>query len=925
MYLINRSKKIIPLLAFTIAVAGCSGQKSDEEYLTLAKASIAQGEANAAIINLKNLLSANAQNVEGRFLLGKSYLNLGLWISAEKELERVYKKGYDTALVIPLLAKAYYHLGDLAGLEALLIQLDSFSEETQAILKTFTAIAYIKEESIEQGIIYLYDVVEVDYDSKYTELSKAWKQGMDNNISQAIATVDSILINSPEFAEAIEYKAYLFFKEQEMAQAAEYFGKYIVLHPQAHELRMMYAMALVYSEKYKAAEQQVDLLLVGLPNNPKLNEMKAQTRFALNDYEQAKRYAEIALRGNNSSVLAKVIAGVSAFQLNQLEVAYSQLNSVSNDLSYQHPAKKLLNALKFQLGYEQDVFAELSNVSNDQVDLETLGISASELFRLGKVAEANALLAKAAETAPDNADVLYQQGALKFFSGDNSAAGYFEKALEKNPELESAMSMLLLERLKVNDFEKALEIANNIAKDNPELSLSYKGIIYVRKNELDNAKKAFEQVLTINENNTGAYFKLGQVYELEKNFEAAIKQYQKSLNLNINLPLVVSALLRIGQDVEHRDSVRSYFEQFVKTNNSEFLSHIYLTAFYIVKGELDTAESIVSQGLVRLPNNIQLLMLKGKVQANNKHYDDAIESFNKVLKLNAFSPETLIAKSNVLELKGSFSDAIEVQKKGVALMPNSPVHKLQLAQLYIKNNDLKNASEILTELQLSDKPNIHIERLIGKVAFLNNDFSKAHHILAEVVKTINSEEVIFQLSTSLQQLNRSVEALAVIERYKKSGKAHNTLDLELKYAELLEKEQPNKALQVYMKILDKSDRHYSMLNNAAMLFLKQGNHQQAINYAREALAAVPDNSSVQNTLGLTLLAVGQNKEAERHLQQASTANQHNANYKVHLAQALFANGKADKAKSSMLNMNSKELNDFTLPRYQALTKILGIN
>ncbi|GAA5135572.1 XrtA/PEP-CTERM system TPR-repeat protein PrsT [Thalassotalea piscium] len=924
MYLIKKGKKVIPLLVAAALAVGCSGQKTDEEYISLAKTSLAQGEVNAAIINLKNLLSANAQSAEGRFLLGKSYLTLGLWISAGKELELAYKSGYDPTAVIPLLAKAYYHLGDIAGLEELVAQLDLLPEETQTILKTFVAITYIKEQDLEQGIIYLYDVVEVDYDSKYTELSKAWKLGMDKEIAQAISVIDNILAEFPNFAEAIEYKAYLHFKAQDMALSAEYFGRYIAIHPQAHELRMMYAIALVYSEQYEKAEEQADMLLRPMPKNPKLNQIKAQTRFALNDYEQAKQFAEVAIRSDNKLVLSKVIAGISAYQLKQLEVAYSHLNSVSSQLSYQHPAKKLLNALKFQLGYEDDVLAEMLNMPSENVDVELLGASANELFKLGKVEAANSLLEKAAGTAPENADILYQQGLLKMFSDDDSAALFFEKALEKNPELETAMSMLLLERLKAGDYNKAFEIADNVAQKNPELALTFKGLIYARKGELDNAKAEFEKALVINKNNAGVYFKLGQVYELEKDTGSALIQYQKALNANLNYSLVVSSLLNIGRNNEYKENVQAYFEQLVDENSAEPIVYTYLAAFYIVRNELDVANSVLNNGLESVPNNFQLLMLKGKVLANSKHYDEAIANFNKALEQNAFSPTTLVAKANVLTLKGNYAEAIEAQKSAIELIPNSTEYKVGLADLYIKNRELPAASKILNNIQLAGKGNVFVERLLGKVAFLSNDFTKAHTILKNVAKTINTEDVIFELATSLQQLQRSADALNTIERYKSEVQAITSLDLLLKHAELLEKDKPEQALDIYTFILTKSDRHFAMLNNAAMVNLQLGNNKQAHELAKEAFGKAASNNAIVNTYGLTLLAVNDNKNAEKYLKQAFEANDKSANYKVHYAQALLANSKMSEAKTLMLDINRQELNAFTLPRYDALVKALGL-
>ena len=914
----------MPAILLAFIVTGCSGKKSEEEYLSLAKSSIAAGEVKAAIINLKNALSVNGESSEGRLLLGQSYLSLGLWISAEKELTLAYHDGYQPELAVPAMAKVYYHLGDTKGIEELLAQLDLLPENTRTILKTFAAITYIKEQDLEQGLIYLYDVVDANITSEYTQLSQAWKYGMDGKTSEAIAVIDNVLISKPKFAEAIEYKAYLHFKAQEMALAADSFGQYIEIHPQAHELRMMFALSLVYSEQYQQAEQQVDLLLKGMPKNPKLNQLKAQTRFANKDYEQAKQYAEVASRGSENLVLAKVIAGISAYQLNQKEVAYSHLNSVNNRLSAKHPAKKLLNALKFELGYENDVFTELLNTTTEGVDVDTLSFSANELFKLGKVEEANSLLTKASEKEPKNADVLYQQGLLKLFDQDSSATTFFEKALEKNPELESAMSMLILERLKENKFEKAFEIANSVAEENPELAFIYKGVINVRQGNYDKAKNEFKQALSLNNNNAGTYFKLGQVFELEENLESAVMQYQQALKANVKFPLAASALLKISKVSAHKQNVQYIFETIVKENKNSVVSYSYLALFHAVQQDLASAELVLDEGLKQLPNNTKLLMLKGKVQANNQDYDSALASFDNALKQNAFNANYFIAKANVFSLQKRFNEAIEVQKSAIELMPNVSSYKVGLARLHIKNNELPEASKILRSLKQAGKSDIAVERLMGKVAFLNNNYTQAYSLLSNVAQTVKAADVMFELASSLQQLKRSAEALAIIDRFEEDKESAMSLDLLLKHAELLETNNPEKALAIYNNILDKTNRHFAMLNNIAMIHLQQGDTKQALKFAKESYSKAKDHSAIQNTYGLTLLAVGDINNSVIYLEKAYKANPKNVNYAVHYAQALLANNQKKEAEALIKAVDVQLLNKYSMQEYNVLIKAFGL-
>lgn len=920
MYLIKKKMKILHLLVIFSVLSGCFGGKTDEEYLSLAEASIDKGEFKTAIINLKNVLAVNGQNANARFLLGKSYLNQGHWVSAEKELELAQKYNYELSQVIPLLAKAYYHLGDIKGLEKLVAESDTLTPETQTLLKTFTAMTLIIEESVDQGLNYLEEVIERDYDSKYTQLSLAWKHGINNELPQAIQIVDNILKVEENFAEAIEYKAFLHFKQQDMATSAEYFEKYVLLHPQAHEVRMMYALALVYSEEYIEAEKHVDLLLKGMPDSAKLNEIKAQTRFAQNDYKKAKQYAESAARRNSTLVLAKVIAGVSAYHLKQFEAAYSHLNAVKSRLSYQHPARKLFNTLRFQLGYEDELFNELSNTDNENIDVDTLSLSASALFKAGKADEANALLAKAAEKAPGNANISYQQGMIKFYDKEEGADLFFKKAIESNPELEPAITMLLLEQLKNENYKEALDLAAKVEKTNPELGLTYKGVIHAKKGELTLAKSAYNSALKLNENNDGVNFKLGQVYELENDTESAMLYYQNALKANIRFPLAVSALLKIGMNDNHKNDIKEFFEKLKVDNHSEQMAHIYLASFYTVQNNAEMALLILNDALSAMPNNYNLLMFKAKIQANSKDYDAALITLDELLKSFPYSVEVIFARSKVLEIKGDISEAIKGQQAALKLLPNSTDAKINLVQLYIKMQNLQSASNVLNELALSGNKNITIKRLKGKVAFLRKDYTKAAGILNEVFEVLKASDIALELATSLQNINRNEHALGVIETYKQSATSGVSLDILLKQAELFGVDSPNKALDIYNEILDKTNRHFSMLNNVAMIYVEMNEPQKAIEYAKEAYEKADDHMIVLDTYGLALLATKDSVNAEKYLKEAFLKNQSDDNFKVHYAQALAVNNKTEKSQGLLLTVNKQNLTSFTLNMFEKLVK-----
>ena len=82
---------------------GC-GQQSPEKLMASAKGYLAKGDRNAAVIQLKNLLSKTPDDGEARLLLGEALIEDEDYVSAEKELGRALdlKQPHKEGDVVPV-------------------------------------------------------------------------------------------------------------------------------------------------------------------------------------------------------------------------------------------------------------------------------------------------------------------------------------------------------------------------------------------------------------------------------------------------------------------------------------------------------------------------------------------------------------------------------------------------------------------------------------------------------------------------------------------------------------------------------------------------------------------------------------------------------------------------------------------------------
>ena len=99
----------VSVLAASIALAGCVGENTEDVF---AKAKAYQAEKNhkASVVAFKKVVAKSPDNVEARELLAHSYIALGRYREAEKELQFILKKTQDDPQVLSVMSQVKFEL-----------------------------------------------------------------------------------------------------------------------------------------------------------------------------------------------------------------------------------------------------------------------------------------------------------------------------------------------------------------------------------------------------------------------------------------------------------------------------------------------------------------------------------------------------------------------------------------------------------------------------------------------------------------------------------------------------------------------------------------------------------------------------------------------------------------------------------------------
>jgi putative PEP-CTERM system TPR-repeat lipoprotein len=910
-------KNIALAISVVIILGACTPKKTAEDYIVSAQKNLQQNELNTAIIALKNAIKLSPTNTNARFLLGQAYAKQGLWLAAEKELVKALNDNINDGTLLPLLAEVYYHLNDSQGIESLLEEYQGNNDVVLQSLRYFLAASLVLENQITAAKEQFTQLTKLPDASLYKDLSYVWLNALSKDFSTALAEINRLLVAYPKLDLLHELHAKTLFAANKMADAATAFEYYLQLRPQDHQNRLIYALALTGSKQWLAAEQQADLLYKLTPNNILVNQIKAQTRFADNDFTKAKEFAERALQGKNDLLMARVIAGISAYQLKQAELAYTHLEAIKDQLPFSHPARRLLTVIRFQLGYSDENFNELASAPLQAIDSKILAVSARELFKIGQVEKATTLIKKASQVEPDNAQLLYQQGVLKLLENNDASTELFKAALAKDPNFDAANIALIMQLISSQQYNEALKKIAELKDNKPTLAYTLQGKLYLHQKHFAKAQAAFEQVVKTDKQNLVAFFNLGKIAEQQGKRAQAVSYYQKILAINSQHIPAMSALLQLSLQPEVAAKIKVYFEEQLSAKPKEAIASFMLAKFYLAQKDITKAKAVITEGLVYSPKAYSLLLLLAKIEADLNNYEAALAYLNEIS--NNFGDNALLYeyKAKVYLQKKNITKAIQSLKQAIKLAPNRLDYQLSVIKLYIKQGEISVAKQLL--IPLADKLPTHNDILVlqGRIALLEHDYSKAVALLTKVNQPHN-EDIILLLAEALQKAGTTDKALALINNYDQSlkvTKVNLPIKLRLKQAELYSEISPEKAISLYKTLLQQTNNYYVFNNNLAWLYLQQNQPDKALKSASLAFEAAPQNDAVKDTYALALIAAGQTAKAEILLKELITLAPKNLSYKVHYAQALMANNKKTDVDAVLANINVEQLSQDARKRY----------
>lgn len=339
-----------------------------------------------------------------------------------------------------------------------------------------------------------------------------------------------------EWGIAVSLEAHLL-KKNAPQQGLDVLHAYLSKYPDASEIRLQYARALLEQKQYKLSRDEFRRLAEEAPDNPEMAFAIALISLQMGDLQGAETQLKQALsKGKKEQDTVQYYLGqLSEAKKNDDEALehYREVRGGEHQFSAQIRIIYLLN--------KRGQFAEarrqlhLTTAIDNQQRVQLVLIEAQILRGANQYAEAYQLLQQNLEKLPNHPDLLYETGMAADMNGEHEV---FEKLMRKLIQIKpdhahayNALGYSLLERQeRIPEAMELVEKALQLAPDDPAIMDSM-GWGYYRSGKLDESVKLLRRAFAVNPDPEIAAH-LGEVLWQRGDKAEARRIWQDSLKAN---------------------------------------------------------------------------------------------------------------------------------------------------------------------------------------------------------------------------------------------------------------------------------------------------------------------------------------------------------------------------------------------------------
>ena len=893
-------------LLLTLFLSSCGLGMNNEVRLQRAQEAFDNGEYRAAIIDSKNVLLDEPENIAARLLLGRASLEVGDGVSAEKELRRAVDLGADYGVVVADLSRALLAQGKF---EEVIAEIDPELSATPAgrlsVMQSRgeALVALGKPEAAREVFT---EILAVDPSDIPAQLGIVQSYVAERNYLQARDMLDQVVAAAPDHIQSWLAAGALSLRSRDTERAVREYGRAAELARQRGnttiEIFAIAGMTDALFAQNSADQVRPQLARMQEINAEDMRTMLVAARLAATDqdWSKAQELLQEILRRAPRFRQAQMLLGFVHKESGNLGQAEMYLSAAVAAAPDDPMARRLLAETRLQMNKAEDARKALAPLleAND-ADVNSLSMAAGASMVLGEFDAATELMERVVAADPSNIEQQMQL-ALMYFRGSKAAKAQevleaIPDNLEEGDEFRRA-SLLVLTKMAQGNREEALADAQGLLQQWPSRPAAHNLVGSIEMSNGNNAaaRSHFNTAYEVAPDDMRSIRLLAQLDELEGDYEAATSRYELILTKTADDVRSMVALAKLAARREDPDATRDWLTKASEAAPTAIAPLQLLGNLHLALREFEDAERVLARALELQPDSAGLLSLMGYAQLGKQDMAAAEANFARALEL---SPDVPVYRLNLAKAQTAGGD----REAAIATMEGKMEQTMQhlpsaayLAALKADGGDLDGALAISARLR-EEYPNESVPHALeGELKARSGNLIEA---AAEYDKALELEATqrnamrAYQIRTQASLGNPTSPLVKYLEERPFDANIRVVL------AQAFQNEgQLGKANTQYERILEDDPNHFVAANNLAWNYFQSGD-SRAEGLARQAYNLQPDNGAVVDTLGWILAKKGKLEEGIGLLRDAAEKSGNRPDVRYHLAVALVDAGEPAEAKS----------------------------
>ena len=828
------------ILALALAACGFDSRTPDEIRLE-AKSRIAEYDYKAAEIHLKNLLRANPEDIEARWLLADAYMQQWKLDAAYKELEKALELGMAPAAVYPRLARAYYSAPSHQRLLAL--EPEGLGAEVSAQVLAYQSLAALQAGDVGQAQTRLQQA-----ESLAPELGDVQLAGIMYRLGQgdretARERLDALQPGDP-YLQALVGRLYL--RLQALEQAKRHLVAAVDAGARFYNVYIDLALIAMADSDREAAVANLEQLKAIAPRHPAVDYIEGLLLFTEADYQPALSHFERVVSTYDAFVPAHMYLGLTHYALGNDQQASTHIERFVSAMHSFYPLDKIRAHIHFRLGdYPRaiELLQGLRQIRPD--DPSVLTLLGETYLRAGDMARVREVVDALLDQDPDNVAYRMNLGMLLLDSGQSEAGlAEIDRVVESAAEPLEIRKLVALKLIDRGEVDKAGTLIESVLAESPDNAdfRELRALIHASRGESEQAEDAFLAAIEADPDDIGALSNLAVFYLRRGDLEDAESYYRRILAIEPEEARANLGLARIMARRGEAEAAETHIERALHDKDPR--TRVSAANIYTLLGRYDKAVSLLrSETSGAAGTRAGLALARAYLEQGNFPSADytlsglpaSVQDSPEYLQLRARTSLALgqpqqaaAAAQRILEQDERNFTALMVRSQAALLegrVETAAATVARLEQYYPDSREARMFAGVLESVQGNEEGSIaYFEALyqqlhLPRIAILLSD---------KYLKTGAADRAEAVLDDWLKQEGEDLEVMAALGRvYIQTGA----------YA---------RARELYRRLLDRAPDHVAALNNYAMLIAGE-RPEEALRHAEKAYLMQRNNPAVKDT------------------------------------------------------------------------------